>query len=153
MGLKLIIASGIGYGESPLKYNERALVFSDHTKEQMEEVYSSFLKEKNHKKGEYKIFHFNDILPPDFYINKIKPFDTYYKSSAVFAIYFFWSGRPTIEQKMNIRNKHLDDFVRYLVKHEIPVAERLPMKFTEQEQKEYDNRMEESRLREREHYH
>ena len=146
----MICFKGTAYGESPENLMERALLFYDSSKNEVDELYSDFVFEKYGeecvsdgvwKDGGYIEFgNAAVILSPDAHSN----IEVDYTSVKIFSIVsvnldHIFSGDLEWSRAVEIRNSHFNKFVDYLLQQNVVMAERIPNCMTGDEMQEYVN--------------
>jgi hypothetical protein len=127
--------TGVNYGHSPENDLERALVFPDNTWGEMDKIYGKFIDdtfgEERFMEG-YIAAPARDVLACDQDLNT----EIDYKSAIIFGLYSLDANIRAMPDPeiAKLRNQHLNDFVEYLLKKEICVAEKIPVKPSEEEE-------------------
>ncbi len=115
--------SAIEYGVDCTNNFSRPLLFPDHTQEEIIPIYREFKKklrltmEKRYWLESYETHSFHDVLKND----ADSPF---YKSSLTFPLFYCGFELSDIE-KIEMRNKHMVGFMKFLYERNVPFAERL----------------------------
>lgn len=131
--------SGVNYGGKGDQEANRCLVFPLNSKNEIEEIYDAFLDEivgNTNSSDSYRLWAFYDILPLDEKAGNEPNYQSALIAGTICAhtTAFLYLSDPEI---IPLRNEHLGQFVDYLLKNKIAVAERLPYKRTEEEEALY----------------